>query len=79
MKKYLNFFYDASTVAFHYTILYSLYSGKGITSKKWTENWDVDSWIWNCQTLQIESTQKYYQVLLGQTGGGKFHKRQIFL
>ena len=27
MKKYLKIFYDAGTIAFHYTILYSLYSG----------------------------------------------------
>ena len=26
MKKYLKIFYDAGTIAFHYTILYSLYS-----------------------------------------------------
>ena len=25
MKKYLKFFYDAGTIEFHYTILYSLY------------------------------------------------------
>ena len=27
MKKYLKNVYDAGTIAFHYTILYSLYSG----------------------------------------------------
>ena len=30
MKKYLKNFYDAGTIAFHYTILYPLYSGLGL-------------------------------------------------
>jgi hypothetical protein len=45
MKKYLKFFYDAGTITFHYTILYSLYSDQ-IESNETLNMHCVLRWCW---------------------------------
>ena len=57
MKKYLKKFYDAGTIAFHYTILYSLYS-----VFRYPNEVDTVTWTWN----QIHGAKSVLWLTLAQ-------------